>query len=395
MNVLIVLHIGSDMSDGSVRSALNLAYNLPGKNVTVLYREGIQIEFKVSNKKSSNVEFKKLKQSPLYNLKRRLSPYIRYLASKFNMFFLYQILHWCELRSLRNLLLSESFEIIHFNQSVEEDFPFLLLAGHYSNAKIVQHYRACPSTKMVSKQHVEAISNLNIYNIFISNYLKRSWEKKFQELRLHFDVSLPNIKSFVMYNLIDFSESHYRFDVNRFSKKPYILYVGRLIRRKAPDLVVEAFSRTRFCNIDGGNLIVVGRGDLESEIKKLAFTLDCVDSVLFIPESSDILQLMANSKAVCLPNFSEPFGRTVAEAIITSAPIVASKTGANIELLSEVSQSWLVEGKDPDLWAGAIDKAVDSDRVVLSPEEISARVESELGIFQRRLGNIYDQVIVD
>lgn len=112
------------------------------------------------------------------------------------------------------------------------------------------------------------------------------------------------------------------------SDKPFrLLHVGRLLRMKGVDLLIQAVAGLRR---DERNVTatILGGGPQLERLKKLAETLGIDDAVTFLPwtEESDLSPAYAACDAFVHPcRFPEPLGRTIIEALFFGRPIVTSE----------------------------------------------------------------------
>lgn len=129
------------------------------------------------------------------------------------------------------------------------------------------------------------------------------------------------------------------FDATQFSvtRKPsadYLLYIGRVILRKGPDIAGEIAARL------GMPLVVAGPGGLQLERDHIIGVDDVhiqgdvtyVGSVGYAERN----RLMQNAAAVIVPTkYVEPFGGVAVEAMLAGAPVVASDWGSFTEIVVE------------------------------------------------------------
>ena len=113
-----------------------------------------------------------------------------------------------------------------------------------------------------------------------------------------------------------------------FGHRDLLLFVGRLAGRKNPKEVIEilaAYARA------GGNatLLVVGQGNQQRAIEKLATSLRVADRVHYASEvSQGHLQLLyAASDVFVFPSLWEGFGYVTVEAAASGVPVVCRKVG--------------------------------------------------------------------
>jgi len=129
-----------------------------------------------------------------------------------------------------------------------------------------------------------------------------------------------------------------RFRPEAFSSDPYpasfepdrpmrLLHVGRFMHMKGIDLLINAVAELRRAS-RCVTLTILGNGPQEERLRRLANERGVADIVTFAPwtDEAGLAKAYAASDAfVHACRFSEPFGRTVLEALFFSRPIVTSK----------------------------------------------------------------------
>jgi glycosyltransferase involved in cell wall biosynthesis len=108
---------------------------------------------------------------------------------------------------------------------------------------------------------------------------------------------------------------------------PHFVFVGRLVRVKAVDLLLEAFRVARATR--PAHLDIVGDGeerdDLEAHVARLGLT----DHVTFhgYLSQSETSHLLARARAMVMPSLAEAGGAVVLEAMATARPVIATAWG--------------------------------------------------------------------
>jgi glycosyltransferase involved in cell wall biosynthesis len=105
------------------------------------------------------------------------------------------------------------------------------------------------------------------------------------------------------------------------AKKEYFLVVSRLEVYKKVDLVVETFNNL------GLPLVVVGKGSMEAQLKKLA-----TNHIIFHKDltSDDLAKIYAGARAFIFPQL-EDFGITPLEANASGLPVIAFGEGGVLD----------------------------------------------------------------
>ena len=130
-------------------------------------------------------------------------------------------------------------------------------------------------------------------------------------------------------------------------------FVGRLTAQKNIQLLIRAMALR-----PDVTCLIVGEGELRSELETLARTLDC-SNVRFLGARSDAAGLMPLFDLLCLPSRWEGLGLVLLEAMLQDVPIVASRAGAIPEVLDQGRCGVLI---DPASVSSLVD-AIDTVRV--------------------------------
>ena len=123
-----------------------------------------------------------------------------------------------------------------------------------------------------------------------------------------------------------------------------ILFVGNLEPNKGITILLRAFEKLSAERSDI-RLIIVGKGSLESKIKKLKNTGSKIEYTGYVPRSK-LASIYADCSVFCSPSvqvkragliltWQEQFGFTLVEAMASGLPIVSSNIGTIPEILGE------------------------------------------------------------
>lgn len=112
---------------------------------------------------------------------------------------------------------------------------------------------------------------------------------------------------------------------------PVVLFLGRLVSKKSPELLLEAFARWQSCSERGRAAILVLAGPDEGEgyperLKRDAARLGIVDRVLFPGPLYEHAKWSAyrDAEVFVLPSLNENFGNTAAEAVSCGTPVLVT-----------------------------------------------------------------------
>lgn len=130
-----------------------------------------------------------------------------------------------------------------------------------------------------------------------------------------------------------------------------VLYVGRLSEEKGVRILIEAAKAV------AGEILVVGEGDLEAELRAAA-----PDNVRFlgVRARQEVRSLMAEARTLVLPSLCyEGSPMTLSEAYAAGTPVVGSRLGSLVDLIEHGSTGLHAEAGDPADLAVQINRMLD------------------------------------
>ena len=145
-----------------------------------------------------------------------------------------------------------------------------------------------------------------------------------------------------------------------------LLFVGRLQALKGVDLALETLIELRnrgrniMLAIVGGPSGPDGRATLASLHRRVE-EAGVISHVSFVaPQSHQLLSTwMRASDVVLVPSRTESFGLVALESSACGTPVVASDVGGLMTLIDEGVTGFLVDERDPEVWANAVEVALD------------------------------------
>jgi glycosyltransferase involved in cell wall biosynthesis len=139
-----------------------------------------------------------------------------------------------------------------------------------------------------------------------------------------------------------------------------VLHVGRLIRDKAPDELLEAFARASSLTSTPLRLVIVGDGPLEAMLRERARGLRVEFRGLL--QGDALAAAYAEADIFALLSRRETWGIVVNEAAAAALPLVLTdRVGASADLLVAGENGELVRSGDIDGQARALAKLADDD----------------------------------
>ena len=103
--------------------------------------------------------------------------------------------------------------------------------------------------------------------------------------------------------------------------RPYIVGMGRFVRSKNFALLIESFAASPLHDFD---LVIMGQGPLEQELRGIAAGLGLGDRVHFPGFLANPFPIIAAAFAYVLPSNGEGFPNGLVEAMVTGIPVIST-----------------------------------------------------------------------
>ncbi len=174
------------------------------------------------------------------------------------------------------------------------------------------------------------------------------------------------------------------------SDRPLIASVTRLAPQKEVDVLLRAVAL-----LPGVDLVIVGDGPLEDDLRALTSELDLQDRVHFTGFRSDAIDLTASADVFCLSSRWEAVALAAQEAVLLGVPVVATAVGGLPELISDGRSGRLVPPGDPVALAAALKEVLTSPEIAATYaaaalSHVSGALSSANLI--TRLAQVYEQL---
>jgi len=153
--------------------------------------------------------------------------------------------------------------------------------------------------------------------------------------------SLPDWKVDVIYNGISFQNYDGWIDPGAVRHQygigptdPTVLFVGRIVYQKGPDLLVEAIPHVlKFYS--NAKFVFAGDGEMRWSVEHRAQQLGVAHATRFLGYTNGwrLIDLYKSIDCVCVPSRNEPFGIVILEAWSSGKPVIASSNGGPSEIV--------------------------------------------------------------
>ena len=159
------------------------------------------------------------------------------------------------------------------------------------------------------------------------------------------------------------------------ARRPRVIFVGRLVRPKGADVLVEAAARLSA----PAEVLLVGDGPERSALERLVDDFRLGHRVRFhgfMPHHR-VAAALAHADVLVLPSRYEELGSILVEALQAGVPVVASRTGGIPEVVRDLETGLLVAPEDAGALASAIDRLLGDDALRRSMAVASRRYAAE------------------
>jgi glycosyltransferase involved in cell wall biosynthesis len=156
--------------------------------------------------------------------------------------------------------------------------------------------------------------------------------------------------------------------------KPRILSVGRLMKDKMLDLLIQAMRRV--CDHKKAHLVVVGRGSERPHLNKLIRQLNLepyIHLLGYVPEE-DLPALYRACDLFAIPSLVEVQSIPAIQAAVTGLPIVAANSAALPELVWDGENGFLVEPLNAGELGDAILRILDNPEMAKKMGQVSLEI---------------------
>lgn len=149
----------------------------------------------------------------------------------------------------------------------------------------------------------------------------------------------------------------------------YLISVGRIVRRKDYPSLLGALKKVAR---DDVHLLLLGDGPERSNLEALSKQLGIAERVHFrgFVSEEEKFQLLTVADVFALTSLHEGFGLVYLEAMHCGLPVIAGRTGGQMDFLTEGETGYLAKTGDAESLASALQKMLDE------PERRAAMAEN-------------------
>lgn len=184
-------------------------------------------------------------------------------------------------------------------------------------------------------------------------------------------------------------------------RRKRILFVGRMVEKKAPLLLIHAFAEVRK-QVPDAELAMIGDGPLLKEAQQLAHTLDVPVEFLGAQDTDGVLAQLHQARVFCLPSVTaengdaEGFGLVILEAQACGVPVVTSARGGSAEGILDRVTGYAFDEDDMSAMVEGLTMYLGSDNELMAASIAARRyvqANFDLQICSSKIKNSYKEII--
>jgi glycosyltransferase involved in cell wall biosynthesis len=163
-----------------------------------------------------------------------------------------------------------------------------------------------------------------------------------------------------------------------------IANIGRLSKQKGHRYLIEAVDLLRR-EIDNFKILLVGKGELEEELRKQVKELNLEDYIIFTGFRTDIYNIMSQIDFLLHTALWEGFGFVIAEAMAVGKPVVSTDVSNIAEVIVDGESGYLAESKNPQDIADKVIKMIKDKNLWLEMGSLGRRIVKEKFTFEDKV----------
>lgn len=170
--------------------------------------------------------------------------------------------------------------------------------------------------------------------------------------------------------------------------------VGRMMTVKAQPVLAQAFVQLlqqQPALRERLRLVFVGDGPLRQVCEQIVAAAGVAHCVWFAGERADVPDVMRSLNCFVLPSLVEGISNTILEAMASGLPVIATRVGANAELVEEGITGRVVQAGDAAALSAGL-QALAEDPVAAAAMGRAARVSVERRFSLQSMVNAYEGV---
>ncbi|OGS08647.1 MAG: hypothetical protein A2270_02225 [Elusimicrobia bacterium RIFOXYA12_FULL_51_18] len=199
------------------------------------------------------------------------------------------------------------------------------------------------------------------------------------------DSGFPAVRSFVVQNGVGIeavsasARDELRKEMGVGAEEKLICCVGRLVRQKGQDVLIEAAAilakeKRRF------KIALAGDGEMKEEFQKMSRRAGLEEKILFLGRRADVSRVLSACDIYAAPSRWEGLNISLGEAMLSGKPCVATDIPGHADILENGVTGVAVPAEDAAALAAGIDQALDK------PDEAGKLASAALELLRSGFG---------
>lgn len=208
-----------------------------------------------------------------------------------------------------------------------------------------------PHKWLIFRLCIKYVLNHSDYVIAQSSNTKENAQKYYHSKKQIQIIPLP-------YSKVEFDATT-RESMGLNASDTYLISIGRLVRRKGYDYLLQALSKIKKNDL---KLIILGEGPEKEKLEKIMKEKKLEKRVImpgFVSENTKF-QYLNCSDIYVLSSVHEGFGIVLQEAMQVGLPIVSTNYGGQVDIVKENENGVLVENRSADALAQGINRLINN-----------------------------------
>ena len=286
----------------------------------------------------------------------------------------------------------KNFDVIHirnwyhhiaiefYKSAIKHNIPFVFTA-HNSLNPVIENKNLKMPKKILEKLYTKKMINKAAALHSLGNSENKEFLSFGAEPNKIFRIDLGvKPKDF---EIIENTDIFSKFGIDK-ENFPYILFLGRVVKKKGIKLLFQAFAKYRPINL---NIIIAGPStdDYKNELIRIVNKLKIANSVKFIGSvhGSEKAQLLRHAKIFALTSYSDIHPVSVEEALFMGNPVLITKN-CDFPEIEEYNAGVIVDATFESVYAGLV-KILKSDEKLEEYSKNAKQLANDKFLFENKV----------
>ncbi len=256
------------------------------------------------------------------------------------------VLNFFKVKSFISFLKEENIDIMFLNMS--QDLKFGGITGKLANLERIIYRRglAVPIKNRFYNKYLfnRCLTNVIANSISVKKSLLKNTSKWLNEEKI--DIIYNGVELDKIDEELEKDKINLREEFNIDNEDIVISNIGRLTEQKGHIYLFKALSIVKN-KFDKFKVLIVGKGDLEKELKNKVSRYNLENHIIFTGFRSDIYNILDQSDFLVHTALWEGCPNTLLEAMAVGIPIVASDIPSVEEIIINENVGYLAKNKNP------------------------------------------------